>query len=130
MTELTDEEIGRRLSAARGYHRETFVQFAERLGKNRETIKRYETGKFAELGRPGVIERYVEKTDLPRTFFVINLQRLPEMEKADRLVQVMAPSERASFEERALEKALADESQLSGANGSGSAGSEPESETR
>lgn len=83
-----DEEFGKRLAAARGYSRINAREWADRIGLDRGTLRRYEmTGKIDPLKRSGIIERCVAETKLPREFFSINLDDLPEMVAAWRQVQ-------------------------------------------
>jgi len=118
---LSDKELGKRLSAGRGYARESITAFAERIEAGRQQLERWEKGDFGSEERPNTTERKRAQAirqvgtaaELPEAFFTVDLQRLPDMERADRLVQVMTPSERATFEERALQKALADASEQS-----------------
>lgn len=79
--ELSDDEVGRRLAAARGHERETNKEFAERMGEHRTRISKWELGQFGRRGRErqGVIDQYVRETELPEEFFVIDLADLPLM---------------------------------------------------
>lgn len=81
---ITDEEFGRRLSAARGYHPKGRSQkgFAKYIGMDRGKLNRYELGKLPALSRPGLRELFVEKTGLPDEFFVIHFTDLPAMVEA------------------------------------------------
>lgn len=135
---IDDTELGRRLSAGRGYRRESLREFAERVKVLRADLADWEKGEFGSDTRPNsrdrkredAIRKVQDATGLPFQFFSIDLQRLPAMEDADRLVQVMTPSERETFEARVLEQELDDASQQSQPSGDRSEGSEPESETR
>jgi hypothetical protein len=74
-----DDELGRRLAAARSHSREDASSWAARLGKDRGTLRRYELGQIDPDKKAGIIQRYVEETDLPAEFFTIDFERLPEM---------------------------------------------------
>lgn len=45
------DELGRRLAAARAYHRETLAQYANRIGKSGRTIQNMEAGLVGSIGK-------------------------------------------------------------------------------
>ena len=86
--EQVDEEFGRRLAAARGYSRvPSAKEWAERIGVDRSTLKRYELGKIEREKRAWAIDQCVAQTGLPRLFFAVDFNDLPEMVAAWRQVQ-------------------------------------------
>ncbi len=65
-------ELGRRISAARGYAQIQRPELGERLGVDVKQVRLWETGR--DLGesveeRRGLAERVVEATEAPRFFF-------------------------------------------------------------
>jgi hypothetical protein len=109
MAEPKDEvadEFGRRLAAARGYTRTDAKTWAEKvLGKDRGTLRRYEAGKVDPLKRAGLIDLYVDKTKLPKEFFSIDLNKLPEMVAAWRRVRDEAATPAAMIEAQERDEA-------------------------
>jgi transcriptional regulator with XRE-family HTH domain len=83
-----DEEFGRRLAAARGYSRAPSAKdWARRIGVDRGTLKRYELGKIEPEKRAWAIDQCIAETGLPRLFFAVDFNDLPEMVAAWRQVQ-------------------------------------------
>jgi hypothetical protein len=101
--EKSDQEFGRRLAAARGYSRVRSAQdWAKEVmeGIDRGTLRRYELGEIDPQKRPWAIERCMEATDLPKEFFTIDFNRLPEMVAAWRQVQQQADEDFVGAQER------------------------------
>lgn len=106
VSELSPDELGRRLAAARGYARMTLQELADQMDTYRGTLSGYEKGTIPRLKRAGLIEGYQRASKLPPEFFAIDLNRLPEMHAAWRQIQ-----ERSSTPEdlaRELERDEAD----------------------
>lgn len=84
---LPDSEVGRRISASRGYRRETVKEFAERINADRHDLAKWEAGDFGSDNRPRrtsekreqAIRRAREVTRLPDAFFSIDFAELPAM---------------------------------------------------
>lgn len=85
--DLSDEELGRRLSAGRGYCRESLRAFAKRIGVERHDLGVWEKGDFGSSSRPrnsdrkrqDAISRVRQGSGLPEEFFVIDFNDLPNM---------------------------------------------------
>lgn len=87
---LPDEELGRRLSAGRGYERETTAAFARRIKAGRQEVEQWEKGNFGSDTRPNSTERKREAaigkvrgaSGLPAAFFSIDFNDLDAMATA------------------------------------------------
>lgn len=85
--EISDDELGKRLSAGRGYARESAAQFAQRLGVNRNDLRDWELGRFGSPTRFRATARKREEavakvqaaTGLPAVFFSVDFNDLPAM---------------------------------------------------
>ena len=83
---LSDEELGRRLNASRGYCRENLRQFAERIKANRHDLSRWEDGDFGsssrfrlkEKTRAAAVKSAEEASGLPPEFFSVSFDALAE----------------------------------------------------
>lgn len=122
-----NEEFGRRLAAARGYSRASATQWAEEVmeGRDRGTLRRYELGEIDPSTRPWAIENCMKATGLPREFFVIDFDDLPEMVAAWRQVQAGSADRLTREQERDEEDVLPDDS-----NDSPSEEQDPDDEDR
>lgn len=85
---LSDKELGKRLSAGRGYTaRETTAAFARRIKSGRQEVEAWELGEFGSDKRPESKERKREAaiakvhkaSGLPDSFFRIDLTKLDAM---------------------------------------------------
>jgi transcriptional regulator with XRE-family HTH domain len=102
VTPLSEDELGRRLAAARGYARMTLQELAEQMDTYRGTLSGYEKGAIPSLKRAGLIEGYREASKLPPEFFSIDFKDLPEMHAAWRQVrdEISTPEDLAAALER------------------------------
>jgi transcriptional regulator with XRE-family HTH domain len=106
--ELSDDELGKRLSAGRGYRRETLTAFAERIDVERHDLSKWERGEFGSENRlrtsnrkrDDAVKRVIQGSGLPPEFFSIDLQRLPDMVTAWQQVQAETPAQRDAALER------------------------------
>lgn len=88
--ELSDIELGKRLSAGRGYRRESIKEFAKRIDADRHDLTKWELGDFGSPARRRVqkrnretaVERVQKATQLPPEFFTIDFNDLSEMATA------------------------------------------------
>lgn len=142
MKDISDEELGRRLSAGRGYRRESVKEFAERIGVNRLELADWEKGQFGSdlrfrttaRKRKDAVRRVQLASGLPGAFFRVDFRELPAMAEAWR--RVNDPEARRDFElaaqmqEQALESELADESLRSQTSETRNEESEPGPESR
>lgn len=87
MNPLSEDELGRRLAAARAYKRMTLAELGERMKTHRDTLSGYEKGVIPREKRAWLVEDYGKETGLPPEFFSVDLKRLPEMYAAWRQVQ-------------------------------------------
>lgn len=89
-SEVSDEELGRRVSAARGYLRESVSAFARRIDVERHELSKWETGQFGSptlrrvraRKRQEALDLTRDATGLPQEFFAIDFNNLPKMVKA------------------------------------------------
>lgn len=82
--ELTPEqELGRRVKAARVYRDVTQTQLGKELGHGRQTIGRWENGEVdTDYKRESLEKAAAKVTDMPREFFSIDFDDLPNMVRA------------------------------------------------
>lgn len=102
MDRLSDEELGKRLSAARGYtNRETTAAFARRIDVNRQDLEKWERGDFGSTLRPSgtarkradAIAKLRHESGLPTEFFSVDFNKLPEMVEAWKRAGGVGPTE-------------------------------------
>lgn len=85
--DLPDQELGRRLSAGRGYVRESVAQFAKRLQVDRHELTKWEHGQFGSPDRhrttarkrQDAVELVGKASGLPPEFFAIDFSDLRAM---------------------------------------------------
>lgn len=85
--EISDKELGKRLSAGRGYARETTAAFARRIKAGRQELEQWEMGNFGSENRPRstarkrseAVKRVQQASGLPQSFFRIDLNDLDAM---------------------------------------------------
>lgn len=126
--DMDDKELGRRLSAARGYRRESVSSFAARIEHDRMELRRWELGDFGSDARArtqarkreNAVRLIQEASGLPIEFFSIDLAQLPDMVTAWRQVQQEDPDAIRRSLEQDEERTLPGDS-----NGTRSAGQEP-----
>lgn len=91
---LDDKELGKRLSAGRGYVRESVSEFAERIKVGRADLADWEKGDFGSSARPNhtddkratAIRKVQDASGLPEFFFRIDFKDLgAAVEKWERL---------------------------------------------
>lgn len=81
---LDDKELGKRLSAGRGYARESVTEFAERIRVGRADLTQWELGNFGSKARPRstgdkrreAVRKVHEASGLPASFFRVDLRKL------------------------------------------------------
>jgi DNA-binding XRE family transcriptional regulator len=77
------QELGRRVKAARIYRNVTQAELADEIGHDRTTTIRWERGDIDKDYKRATLEAAASKvTDMPREFFVINFDDLPNMVRA------------------------------------------------
>jgi len=92
---ISDSELGRRLSAGRGYLRESGEEFAKRLKVDRHDLRLWEHGEFGSekrfrlraSKREKAVRLVQEATGLPHEFFSVDFSQLPAMVQAWRRLE-------------------------------------------
>lgn len=103
--ELSNDELGRRLSAGRGYQRMRLKDFAEQMKVDRHDLAKWEAGDFGSDARPrhqetkrlDAIRRVEKATGLPSAFFSIDFNDLPAMAAAWKRAGGVEPEDDAGY---------------------------------
>lgn len=78
-----DVELGRRVAAALAYRGLTYEDLGAALERRRQTVSDYVHGRIDdEMKREALEAKTAELADLPREFFQVNFDDLPNMLKA------------------------------------------------